>query len=159
MEIVPGLLEDSEWRDKALAWLTGRGVNNQGNVRSDNVASLEEHGLRFRSKPEIYLYRALKALDVWSAPLPVFILGGKAYQRIEPDFVIVKNGLMIVIELDGQFFHTESAAEADKRTGRLEDEDVWVMHVPARECSTPELAVVCAKTILDRIAKRKMSRG
>src|SRR5689334_11353799 len=40
--------EDSQWRDKARAWLAGTGVNNQGRVRSDNIASRECDGLLFR---------------------------------------------------------------------------------------------------------------
>ena len=85
--ICPSVEAPSDWRGKAIDWVSGKGLTNQGRVRSDNVASREFDGLLFRSQPEIYLYRALKDLGVSFAPLPVFIRGGKAYQRMEPDFL------------------------------------------------------------------------
>lgn len=92
---------DSTWRDGAKRWLAGAGISNQGRVRSDNIASREADGLLFRSVPEINLYKALKARGVSVAPLPVFVRGGKTYRRIEPDFVILKEGLVMVVEVDG----------------------------------------------------------
>ena len=42
-----------DWRNDQIAWLRGEGINNQGRVRSDNVASRQEDGLLFLSMPEI----------------------------------------------------------------------------------------------------------
>jgi hypothetical protein len=39
------LEDDPEWREKAKTWLTGKDINNQGRVRSDNIASLKCDGL------------------------------------------------------------------------------------------------------------------
>lgn len=75
-----------------MAWLRGEGITNQGRVRSDNIAARAFDGLLFRSQPEINLYGALKAAGVSFAPLPVFVRGGHDYRRIEPDFIIVKDG-------------------------------------------------------------------
>lgn len=56
----------------------------------------------FHSRPEIYLYHALKSFRITVAPLPVFIRGGADYRRLEPDFVIVLRGLLMVVEVDGE---------------------------------------------------------
>src|SRR5262249_3271568 len=94
--IVAEMPENDDWREGAKAWLRGSGVNNQGRVRSDNVAPVMVDGLLFRSQPEVNLYRALRAAGICLAPLPVFVRGGEAYRRIEPDFVLVKDGLILV---------------------------------------------------------------
>ena len=99
--VVPLVTGDTGWQNKAKAWLAGQGVSNQGRVRSDNIASRSFDGLLFRYQPEIDLYQALKAIGVSFAPLPVFIRGGKTYRRIEPDFVILKSGLVMAVEVDG----------------------------------------------------------
>lgn len=78
---------------KLKSWLTGNNINNQGRVRSDNIATRASDGLLFRSQPEIFFYKALKSLGVPFAPLPVFVKGVESYGRIEPDFFIVKDGL------------------------------------------------------------------
>ena len=78
------------WREDALRFVKGEGVTNQGRVRSDNIASKQFHGLLFRSRPEITLFSALTKAGLAAAPLPVFVRIGKSYNRIEPDFVIVR---------------------------------------------------------------------
>lgn len=50
IKLRPAVVDDPEWRAKAQAWLAGDGVNNQGRVRSDNVAPLSADGLLFRSR-------------------------------------------------------------------------------------------------------------
>lgn len=158
VEITPQIVTDDQWREKASAWLAGAKINNQGRVRSDNVAPRNADGLQFRSEPEIHLYRALKKLGVSFAPLPVFVRGGEAYRRIEPDFVIVKSGIVMVVEVDGDTYHHETPAEADNRTLMLENEGAHVFHVSASECKTPDLADHCAERILDFIARLKDAR-
>jgi hypothetical protein len=157
VEIVPRPLVDSDWRSKALAWLTGQNVTNQGRIRSDNVASRLCDGLQFRSEPEINLYKALKAIGVSFAPLPVFVRGGDEYRRIEPDFVVIRDGVVLVVEVDGDTFHRESPAEAYSRTMMLENEGARIVHVQATECDTPERATAYAKKVLQTIAKLKAS--
>lgn len=99
VRIIPAVIDDPQWREKAAAWLTGSKVSNQGRVRSDNIAPLTQDGLLFRSHPEINLYKALKATGLSFAPLPVFIRGGESYSRIEPDFVLVHQGITMVVEV------------------------------------------------------------
>ena len=123
-------------------------MSNQGRVRSDNVAPLSVDGLIFRSQPEIHLYRALKSMGISFAPLPVFIRGGTEYRRIEPDFVIVQAGLVMVVEVDGDTVHQETPAEAHARTTMLLHEGVHFERVKASECDSS----LKAKSTAERLA-------
>jgi hypothetical protein len=136
------------WREIALKWLQGEGINNQGRVRSDNMPSRQEDGLLFRSQPEVLLYRALKSLGVVFAPLPVYLRGGSSYQRIEPDFIVFRQGATMVVEVDGDGFHFESPADADQRTRLFKAEGAHIERVKASECDTPEKAAACAKRLI-----------
>jgi hypothetical protein len=156
--ITTQLLDDDKWRDKARTWLTGEGVTNQGRARSDNIAPRMCDGLLFRSEPEIHLYRALKAVGITFAPLPVFVRGGQTYRRIEPDFVLVKDGVILLVEVDGDTVHRESPQEAHERLTMLLHEGVHLERVKAAECDTPENAKVCANRILGIIQKLKTNK-
>ncbi|WP_247539229.1 hypothetical protein [Ralstonia pseudosolanacearum] len=145
--ISPAIVEDPQWREKAAAWLTGAKVSNQGRVRSDNVAPLSVDGLIFRSQPEIHLYRAFKSMGISFAPLPVFIRGGTEYKRIEPDFVIVHAGLVMVVEVDGDTVHQETPAEAHARTTMLLHEGVHFERVKASECDSSLKAKATAERL------------
>lgn len=158
VKITPVLNAGENWREKAKRLLAGEGVTNQGRVRSDNLASKSEDGLLFRSQPEIFLYKAFKSYGFPFAPLPVFVRGGESYKRIEPDFVIVKSGVIMVVEVDGDTVHHETPAEAHARTTMLAHEGVHIERVKASECSTQELANVCAKRISQIIEKHKAAR-
>ncbi len=158
IKIIPAVVEDPQWREKAAAWLSGNKISNQGRVRSDNVAPLTADGLLFRSKPEIQLYKALKATGVSFAPLPVFIRGGDSYSRIEPDFVVVHKGITMVVEVDGDTVHTETPAEAQARTRTLQHEGVVVERISASECSDPTKAKEAAAKIVAAINKLKESQ-
>jgi hypothetical protein len=158
VRIGPSVVEDPQWREKAVAWLSGQKVSNQGRVRSDNVAPLNVDGLLFRSQPEINLYRALKSMGISFAPLPVFVRGGETYQRLEPDFVVVRNGIAVVIEVDGDTVHTETPAEAHARTTMLLHEGVHIERVSASECDTQVKAKSCAERLIEIIERVKLSR-
>lgn len=146
------------WQNKAKAWVEGRGVTNQGRVRSTNIAAREHDGLLFRSQPEINLYEALKRKGVAFAPLPVFLRGGESYQRLEPDFIVVKDGIFAVVEVDGDNFHTETPASASVRLKLLEDAGAYILRVNASSCGTMESAEACAEGILKDIATHKRNR-
>jgi hypothetical protein len=146
------------WQDKAKAWVGGKGVTNQGRVRSTNIAGREHDGLLFRSQPEINLYEALKKRGVAFAPLPVFLRGGENYQRLEPDFIVIKDGIFAIVEVDGDNFHTESPAAARTRLKLLEDAGAYIVRVNASACGTMEFAEACAEGILNDIATHKNNR-
>jgi hypothetical protein len=146
--IILDIKPTADWRNVALKWLRGEGINNQGRVRSDNMPTREVDGLLFRSHPEVLLYRALKSLGVVFAPLAVFLRGGESYERVEPDFVVLREGAAMLVEVDGDSFHTESPAEADRRTRMFKVEGAYIERVKASECDTPEKAEATAKRIL-----------
>lgn len=152
--IVPRAVDNAQWRDDASAFLGGAGTTNQGRVRSDNIASRQVDGLLFRSEPEIHLYRAFKAMGVTFAPLPVFLRGGTSYTRLEPDFVVLKDGLVMVVEVDGDTYHRESPVDAHQRLAPLDHEGAKIERVRATECETPEAAKACATRLLQLLDKR-----
>ncbi len=156
--ISPRLNDSGTWREDARGWLAGNGINNQGRVRSDNTAGRECDGLLFRSQPEINLYKALKDEGVTFAPLAVFLKGGKTYSRIEPDFIIIREGIALCVEIDGDTVHTESPAEANDRTRILSDEGVVVERYSASRCKTVDDAKVLAKDIIRMISRHKANR-
>lgn len=157
--IVAELPNDDRWREKAKSWVSGKGVTNQGRARSDNVAPLICDGLLFRSQPEINLYRAIRAMGVSFAPLPVFVRGGQTYRRIEPDFVILKDGIVMIAEVDGDTVHRESPQEAHDRVTMLLHEGAHIERVNAAECDSVEKASACATRILSVIEKHKVNRA
>ena len=155
VQIVPALDVSDDWQEKAKAWLAGKNVTNQGRVRSENLASRSADGLLFRSQAEIHLYKALKSLGVSFTPLPVFIRGGQYYRRIEPDFVILKDGIVMVVEVDGDTVHQETPTEAHDRTTMLVHEGAHVEHVSASDCDTLEKARHCAQRLVELMKKLK----
>jgi len=157
VRIFPAIVEDAEWRTKANEWLRGA-KSNQGRVRSDNVAPLSADGLLFRSQPEINFYHALKSKGISFSPLPVFVRGGSAYHRLEPDFVVVYEGLIFIVEIDGDSFHPETPAEAHARTKILQNEGCIVERIQASTCNSYESARREVETLIQSIKKSKMSR-
>lgn len=146
------------WREEAIRFVKGEGVTNQGRVRSDNIASQQHQGLLFRSKAEITLFEALTRAGLAVAPLPVFVRIGKSYNRVEPDFVVVYKGLTFVVEVDGDTFHKELPAEADKRLVPLTWEGVEVRRIRAAEVATPTLADAAVRDLIQFMSRRKESR-
>jgi hypothetical protein len=140
----------AEWQTDALAFVRGEGITNQGRARSTNIAPLEHEGLLFRSRAEIAVYVALKKQGVPFAPLPVFLRGGATFQRVEPDFFVFEGKAVMVIEVDGDTVHTESPAEADRRTRIFKDEHAFIERVLASEVDTPAKADTRVKEILAR---------
>jgi very-short-patch-repair endonuclease len=148
----------SDWRDQALAFVRGEGVTNQGRVRSDNIASKQHRGLLFRSQAEITLFEAMTQAQLAVAPLPVFVRIGKTYHRLEPDFVVIYQGLTFVIEVDGDTFHRESPADADKRLIPLTHEGIEVRRIRAAEVSSSEQAEIVVRELISYMSSRKRSR-
>lgn len=146
------------WREDAVRFIKGEGVTNQGRVRSDNIASKQHRGLLFRSKAEITLFEALTRAKLAVAPLPVFVRIGKSYNRLEPDFVVVYKGLTFVVEVDGDSFHKELPAEADKRLVPLTYEGVEVRRIRAAELTTDAAADAVVRDFMQFMARRKESR-
>ena len=148
----------TNWRKEALAFVSGEGVTNQGRVRSDNIASKQHRGLLFRSQAEVVLFQAMTRARLAVAPLPVFVRVGKSYHRLEPDFVVIYKGLTFVVEVDGDTFHKESPADADKRLVPLTHEGVEVRRIKASEVATDALADAAVQDLIQFMARRKEAR-
>jgi hypothetical protein len=146
------------WREEALAYVRGEGVTNQGRVRSDNIASKQHRGLLFRSQAEVQLFEAMTRARLAVAPLPVFVRIGHNYHRLEPDFVVVYQGLTFVIEVDGDTFHKETPAEADKRLIPLTHEGVEVRRIRAADVATEDLANDAVRELIQFMSRRKKAR-
>jgi len=157
VEITTALEHDPDWREKTRRALSGEGINNQGRVRTDNIAAREFEGLRFRSRPEELFYSAMKSTGLPFAPLPVVVQGGMQYRRIEPDFVVFSKGIAMVVEIDGDTFHTEKPADADARLRFLREQGLRQERIKASECNTPEKAREAAQRIVALIDKLKAS--
>lgn len=146
------------WREEAAAWISGVGVTNQGRVRSDNIATREVDGLLFRSDAEVNLYRALKRRGVTFAPLPVFLRGGGSYARLEPDFIVIKDGIVYQVEVDGDTYHRESPVDAQRRTAPMEYEGVKVRRYAASQLANEAAANEVVDGLLRWIEKEKANR-
>lgn len=148
----------NDWREQALAFVRGEGVTNQGRVRSDNIASKQHRGLLFGHKRKSLSFEAMTRARLAVAPLPVFVRIGKNYHRIEPDFVVIYQGLTFVIEVDGDTFHRESPAEADKRLIPLTHDGIEVRRIKAEEVSDEAHAEVAVRKLINYMSSRKRSR-
>jgi hypothetical protein len=153
--IVTSLEEGPDWRHKTRQFISGEGITNQGRVRSDNIAARQHDGLLFRSRPEILFYDALKKAGIPFAPLSVVLRGGAQYSRIEPDFVIYKDGIMMIVEIDGDLYHSETPAAAHARLKFLLDEGAKLERVTASECDTPEQAREVVMRVIATIDKQR----
>ena len=83
---------------------------------------------------------------------------GKAYNRLEPDFVVVYKGLTFVVEVDGDTFHKELPAEADKRLVPLTYEGVEVRRIRAADLGTDAAADAVVRELIEFMARRKEAR-
>lgn len=133
-------------------------VTNQGRAHSTNIASIEYEGFLFRSQPEVFLFIALRNTGIPIMPLPVVAAKSTNFTRIEPDFVVIRRGMTFVIEVDGDIWHKETPAAAQKRLSHLEDEGVRVIRVSAKDCNSINSAKETAKKILIRIERILESR-
>ena len=160
-EITTTLEPDPEWRRNIQRALSGEGITNQGRVHSKNIAARTFDYLLFRSQPEIFLYKALKGAGVAFAPLSV-VIGrdevGQKPRRIEPDFVIFKDGIVTVVEIDGDLYHTESPQQAHRRLKFLLDEGARLERLNANECDTDSKAREAVERLLMSIEKRRRAR-
>jgi hypothetical protein len=148
---------DPDWRRKARQVVSGGGITNQGRVRTDNIAARQHEGLLFRSRQEEFFYDALKRQAVPFAPLAVLLKGGYEYRRAEPDFMIFKDGISMIVEIDGDLYHSETPAAAHHRLKFLTDEGVRLERINASACDTPEKAREAVGQVIRTMDKLKAS--
>lgn len=157
--IIPQITKARDyWREETIRFIKGEGVTNQGRVRSDNIASKQHQGLLFRSKAEVTLFTALTRAGLTVAPLPVFVRISKSYNRLEPDFIVIFKGLTFVVEVDGDTYHNELPAEADKRLIPLTHEGVEVRRIRAADLESDAAADTVVKELIEFMGNRKAAR-
>jgi hypothetical protein len=148
-----------DWRREMAQILSGETISNQGRVRSTNVATIQHDGLLFRSEPEVMFYRAAKKKGLVIAPLPVFLQGGANYSRAEPDFVVIRNGITLIVELDGRRVHRESPLDAQKRLAFLKHQGIETHRITANDCLTEENAAKCVNEVIGVIDQMRIRRS
>jgi very-short-patch-repair endonuclease len=65
---------------------------------------------------------------------------------------------LVLVEVDGESYHTESPAAAEKRLEFLKLEGAYVRRIPTNECDTPEKARTRASELAALIEKQKSQR-
>lgn len=78
--------------------------------------------------------RALKLEGVIFSALPVFDMGN--YQRAEIDHIILKDGMVLLQELDGPSHRGELMLEAEKRLEKFRDEGFFIRRYEQPEVVT-----------------------
>ena len=157
--VEPAHDNDPAWRRNAQDYLTGQGVNNQGNVFLTKHPRIVHDELFFRSMAEANIHDALIRRRLPFMPLPVVMRADgttrpdKTNRRIEPDFVVLLRGRMVVIEIDGGT-HTESPAEAHLRLKFLQDAGALVERFSADRCKDSEGAALAVADLLKSIDRR-----
>ncbi len=132
-------LEDvqPDWRDQVRAGLEG-GATNQG-VPIGTSPIYTYQGLNYRSKTEIKIAEELTSRGI------LFFPNSRASRSavvLEPDFLIVHQGRMGIIEVDGPTHHGK-AAEDHKRDLFFQQPGILlVKHFTAADCyNNPKLVV------------------
>ena len=77
-------------------------------------------------------------------------------KRIEPDFMVMKDGVVMVVEVDGQFTHRETPLKAHEREAVFRDEGVQFTRVGAT--NSPESASAAVNRVLATIQRVKEAR-
>ncbi len=131
-------------------------VTNQGNIRPLNPPRIKCDELGFRSWAEARLYRALRRRgDITFAPLATFVRGSV---RLEPDLLLIKDAITMVVEVDGPDSHSEKPVEADRRLAIFKDEGVRIERVSTAECDTDADAEKCAARLAAKIERYRSQR-
>jgi hypothetical protein len=157
VRIVAGTGDSNDWRGRVNQYLSGEGLTNQGRVHSGNIAAREHEGLLFRSLPEVHFYSALKGTGIPFAPLAVVVRGGTTYNRVAPDFLILKDGVVMLVEIDGPY-HFETLSQAFARLKFITDENVKSERIPSTACDSPEKAREAVRRIVATIDKLRLAR-
>jgi hypothetical protein len=99
-------------------------INNQGYGHSLNPAPIITDNVRHRMPYECLMTKALIRRRILFAPMPLFLYGS---QRIEPDYVIFKDGFSVLVELDGSSHEFELASKEQSRLKFFRDNLFQVM--------------------------------
>jgi hypothetical protein len=147
-----------EWRQEIKRILSGESVTNQGRAHSKNIAAIQHRNLLFRSRAEVNFFDAAVKSELAVAPLPVFVEGDRTQKRTEPDFIIIKDGIFLIVELDGNEYHRETPVAAQDRLAFLTQEGAQLYRIESGQCKTMSGAEMCVNKVLAYIEKMKSRR-
>ncbi len=122
-------------------------ITNQGYGHSLNPAPYMSFNVRHRAWYEALLTAVCIRREVLYFPLPLVLNG---LQRIEPDGFIIKDGIPVLIELDGRSHEEELASEEQNRLKPFRDNLVNIMRFAVPE----ETDINWANGILDQVLER-----
>jgi len=77
---------------------------------------------------------------------------------VEPDFVIYREGEVMIVEIDGDLYHGETPVAAHGRLKFMIDEGVRLERIEASECDTADKAREAVDRILATIEKLRKAR-
>lgn len=135
---------------------TEESINNQGWGHSLNPAPLWHRNVRHRAWYETLFTEVCIRRQALYLPLPLALFGSK---RIEPDGMIIVDGIVELIELDGQSHDLELASTEQQRLKPFRDNLIDVMRFPIPEEVDINWAHGVLDQVFERIEKRKALFG
>ena len=131
-------------------------INNQGWGHSSNPAPIWHWNVRHRTWYEALFTEACILRNILTFPLPLVLFGSK---RIEPDYIVIMDGILELIELDGPSHDSELASFEQERLKPFRDNLVDVMRFPVPEEVDINWAHGVLDQVVERIDKRKALYG
>ena len=92
-----------------------------------NPGKVMHRNFRHRSLVETYITEALFLRGFLFTPLTVFSNGQR---RIEVDFLIIKDGVCLILEIDSEEYHHETMLEAENRLQSFRENFIDVLREP-----------------------------
>ena len=132
-------------------------VTNQGYGHSLNPAPIMSFNVRHRTYYEAYFTSAcIRRQDFLYFPLPLVLWGKK---RTEPDAFFVKDGMSILVELDGPSHNEELSSDEQLRLKPFRDNLVHVMRFSVPDITDFNWANGVLEKVLDRFDKLSRAYG
>lgn len=111
---------DPDWRTELLEIARGLQINNQGTDYGANRRGLTWNNMKFRSRSETKIARALDEAGTFFMPNCLARLGQKSNRRNrEPDFLVCYEQKWGILEVDGEPFHPPSRTTQEQERDRL----------------------------------------
>ena len=123
-------------------------VSNNCFGHSQHPGTIMHRNFRHRSLVETFITESLYQRQFLFAPMPVFTNGSR---RIELDFLIIKDGIAVGLEIDSEQWHQESMLEAEDRLRSFRDNliDITRVKAPAYDAS-----LSWAHSVIDKIDEK-----
>ena len=132
------------------------GITNQGYGHSNHRAAIKSCNVYHRAHYEPFFTAVCIRREVLALPLPLAIYG---WQRIEPDYLVIKDGLMILVVLDGRSHDLELASTEQQRLKPFRENLIEVMRFSVPEDADINWANHILDLVLERIEKRLALTG